>query len=400
MRLLTVLALGFAATWCSGSASAASATPDWPATVAAARGHTVYFNAWAGDEAVNRYIAWAAHEVQRDYGIRLVHVKLNDVAEAVTRILAEHAVHRDAGGSVDLLWINGENFATLKQANLLHGPWTQQLPDVALLNTRRDASLLRDFTLPTAGYELPWGTSRFTFFYDSAAVPVPPTTPAALLTWIRAHPGRFTYPQPPQFHGTSFLIQLLLALTSNHRQFEQPVGADFDAVTAPLWQWLDAAHPFMWRKGRNFPVSGPAQRRLMGDGEVDWAMGFNGSEASRAIASGELPPTVRAMRFSAGALANSHFLAIPYNASQKAAAMVVANFLISPAAQLRKADETYWGDATVLALEALPSAERARFAALKRGPATPPDSGPVLEEPHPSWSTALERGWALRYRAP
>ncbi len=39
------------------------------------------------------------------------------------------------------------------------------------------------------------------------------TSAAALLAWSKAHPGRFTYPKPPQFHGSSFLKQILLELT-------------------------------------------------------------------------------------------------------------------------------------------------------------------------------------------
>ena len=155
----------------------------------------------------------------------------------------------------------------------------------------------------------------------------------------------------------------------------------------------------MWRQGRSFPASGPAQRRLLGDGEVDWAVAFNSAEASRSIASGEFPASVRSLRFRAGALANSHFLAIPYNARAIAGAKAVANFLLSPEAQARKSDESRWGDATVIAVEKLPPDERARFARLKRGPATLPASGGVIAEPHASWTLRLERVWSERYRA-
>lgn len=371
---------------------------NWQRVLREARGQQVYFNAWAGDEAVNRYIAWAAGEVRRLHGIALTHVRVNDPGESVARVLAERQAGRNTDGSVDLLWINGENFAALRRENLLYGPWADDIPNARWIDREGNPTIVRDFTVPTEGYELAWGNSRFTFFYDSAVVARPPTDPATLLDWIRAHPGRFTYPQPPQFHGTSFLKQLLLAMHAQRAPFQQPVADNFDALSEPLWRWLDAAHPQLWRRGRVFPASGPAQRRLLSDGEVDWAMGFNSAEASRAIASGEFPPTIRSLRLSAGALSNSHFVAIPVNARARAAAMVVGNFLVSPAAQARKADERWWGDATVLAVGRLPPAERARFASLKPGPATLPASGPVLDEPHPSWMIALEREWARRYR--
>jgi putative thiamine transport system substrate-binding protein len=370
-----------------------------------ARGTAVYFNAWAGDEAINRYIAWAGAEISRRYGVTLVHVKVADVAEAVTRILSERVAGRLRGGSVDLLWLNGENFAALRNADLLYGPWADRVPNARLIDTRGNPTTVVDFTVPTGGYELAWGSARFTLFYDSAAVAVLPRDPGSLLAWIRAHPGRFTYPRPPNFLGTSFLEQLLLLLVSDTGRLQRPVGRDFAAVTRPLWAWLDAAQPSMWRRGHLFPPSGPAQRELLAVGEVDWAVAFNPLEGRRAIARHELPDTVRAMGFSGGALTNSHFLAIPANANNPDGAMLVANFLLSAHAQAVKADVFVWGDPTVLDLNALLPSQRRWFdersfkeqsadeqwAASRRPPA------PIVSEPHPSWSVALERDWIARY---
>lgn len=372
---------------------------EWAAIMTHARGQIVYFNAWGGDASINRYLDWAAHEIERRHGVRLVHVKVVDIAEAVMRIQAERTAGRERQGSVDLLWINGENFAMLRSRGLLFGPWSDQLPNSALIDLSGNPTTGIDFTLPTAGYEVAWGTSRFTLFYEATAVAAPPDTPAALLAWIEAHPGRFTYPRPPAFLGTSFLKQLLLALLADPGPLQAPVGADFEKITAPLWSWLDRAHSSAWRKGRVFPVTGPDQRRLLGDGEIDWAMSFNPAEANRAIRSGELPVSTRALHFRAGVLANSHFLAIPYNASATEGARVVANFLLSPEAQLRKADEAHWGDPTVLAIDRMEPVIRERFARLSTGPALPPPPGRLLAEPHPSWTAALESAWANRYGA-
>ena len=61
----------------------------------------------AGDR---RHIAWAGDELGKRFGVGLAHVKLTDTSEAVARVVAEKAAGRDSGGSVDLIWINGENF--------------------------------------------------------------------------------------------------------------------------------------------------------------------------------------------------------------------------------------------------------------------------------------------------
>ena len=91
-------------------------------------------------------------------------------------------------------------------------------------------------------------------------------------------------------------------------------------------------------------------KQLLADGEVDIIFAFNPSEASSAIAAGELPDTVRSFTFPGGTLANTHFVAIPYNAAAKAGALVLADFLLSPEAQARKQDPKVWGDPTVLAM--------------------------------------------------
>ncbi|ANO52720.1 ABC transporter substrate-binding protein [Woeseia oceani] len=370
---------------------------DWDAVVAEAAGQTVYFNAWGGDLAINRYIEWTAEQVRAKYAVELRHVRVTDIAESVTRIMAERSAGRNDGGSVDLLWINGENFAALKRAGLLYGPWATQVPSAAVINWQNNPTTLTDGSLATDGFELPWGTAALTFFFDRERVNALPRTPAALLAWIERHPGRFSYPQPPSFIGSAFLKQMLLALSDNPDRFSAPVGNDFDEQTAPLWQWLDRAHASMWRSGRLFPQSGPAQRDLLAVGELDWMLSYNPAEASRAIRQGELHAGIGALYLDAGALANSHFLAIPYNSGATAGARVVANFLASAAAQARKADERHWGDPTILNLNALPAAERAFFERLETGPATPPAAGRYLLEPHPEWATRIEQAWLERY---
>ncbi|MEM9208566.1 MAG: ABC transporter substrate-binding protein, partial [Pseudomonadota bacterium] len=271
-----------------------AAAESWEAVVDAAAGQTVYFNAWGGDLAINQYVEWAADRVREDFGIELRHVRVADIAEAVTRIQAERAAGRDSGGSVDLLWINGENFAALKRAGLLYGPWAESVPNARLIDWESNPTTRVDGSLQTDGYELPWGTASLTLFYDRARVSTVPNTPTALLAWIERHPGRFSYPRPPAFLGTAFLKQLLLGLADDPARLADPVADDFERVTRPLWTWLDRAHPAMWRRGRLFPQSGPAQRDLLAVGELDWMLSYNPAEASRAIQQGELHDSIAA----------------------------------------------------------------------------------------------------------
>ncbi|WAJ28984.1 ABC transporter substrate-binding protein [Antarcticirhabdus aurantiaca] len=381
---------------------AAQATADWQAVLDAARGDTVAFNAWGGSPNINTYLEWANERLQAEYGVTLTHVKLEDTATAVSRILAEKSAGRAEGGAVDLVWINGENFAAMKEAGLLGSPFAADLPNAALLDTA-NPSLSADFTVPTDGLESPWGGAKLVFFADTARTgpaAAMPRSAGALLEWAKANPGLVSYPAPPDFTGTTFLKQVLIELTPDPAVLSRPVQeADFAAATAPLWAFLDALKSVSWRQGRDYPENYAAMKQLLADGELGIIFAFNPAEASSAIASGELPDTVRSFTFEAGTLGNTHFVAIPFNAANREAAMVVANFLLSPEAQARKEDPRIWGDPTVLDMAKLSEADRAAFQAIDRGVATlAPDAlGPVLPEPHPSWVGRLEAEWQARY---
>jgi putative thiamine transport system substrate-binding protein len=385
----------------SAACAAALDPADWPRVLAEARGQTVYFHAWGGEPRINDYMAWAADEVERRFGVGVVHVKVADTAEVVSRVLTEKAAGRHRDGAVDLVWINGENFAAMKREGLLQERgWADRLPNYRFVDVAGKPSVERDFTVPVDGLEAPLGMAKLVFFHDTARVAMPPRSAAALADWVSENPGRFTYPQPPDFIGTTFLKQLLVELAPDRAVLQSAAtDASFDSATAPLFAWLDAAHPNLWRDGRAFPRDYGSVRRLLADGEIDIAFAFNPADASSAIANGELPDTVRSFVFAGGTLGNTHFLAIPFNASAAAGAMVLADFLMSPEAQARKQDPAVWGDPTVLAVDRLPSAERARFAALDLGIATlPPEKlGPTLPEPHPSWVERIEHEWARRY---
>ena len=376
---------------------------DWTAVLDEARGETVYWNAWGGSENINAYIEWAGAELSERYGVKVVHVKLEDTASAVATVVAEKAAGKNDAGTVDLIWINGENFASMKRQGLLFSPgWAEQLPNWRYVDIENKPTIRTDFTVQVEGLESPWGMAKLVFFYDSARTDAAalPTSAQTLLDWAKANPGRFSYPQPPDFIGSSFLKQILSELVADRSVLLEPVvEADFAAVTKPLFDYLDQLHPVMWRSGQAYPQNYPAMKQLLADGELDIIFAFNPAEASSAIANGELPDSVRSFTFPGGTLGNTHFVAIPYNAAAKAGALVLADFLISPEAQVRKQDPKVWGDPTVLAIDKLPADAQASFAALDLGVATlrPDELGPAIDEPHPSWMERLEAEWKRRY---
>jgi putative thiamine transport system substrate-binding protein len=373
------------------------AATDWTALQEKARGRKVFFNAWGGSERTNAYLQWVAQEVGRRHGVALEHVKITDTAEAVKRVRSEKQAQRLTGGSVDMVWINGENFLTLKREGLLFGPFAESLPNYRWVDTEGKPTTRTDFSEPVAGMEAPWGMAQFTFFADRQRVPQAPRSMAALLEFAKAHPGRVSYPRPPNFHGTTFLKQALLEAAADRAPLYRPHTPEaFARLVPPLWAYLDALRPHLWRSGRQYPANAAAIRQMMADGELLVALTFNPNEAANEIAAGRLPATVISWQSERGAVGNTHFLAIPFNASAPEAAQVVINFMLSPEAQARKADIGVWGDPTVLAIERLPAAQRQLFAGALR-PGQVERTAPVLLEPHGSWVEPLEREWLRRY---
>ncbi|MDE1249589.1 ABC transporter substrate-binding protein [Vibrio aestuarianus] len=357
---------------------------EWKQIEQQAKGQTVYFHAWGGSQEINRYLQWADKELQQQYGVTLKHVKVTDIAETTTRLIAEKAAKKDNDGSVDMVWINGENFKSMKDNNLLFGPFVQELPNWKYVD--KTLPIDNDFSEPTEGLEAPWGVGQLVFIHDSATLNNPPHSFAEMLSYAQAFPNRLSYPRPPEFHGTSFLKSLLIELTDNDAALAKPVKqSDFDVITQPLWNYLDQFHKVAWRGGQQFPAGTSETVQLLDDGQLDLAITFNPNAVFSAQANGTLADTTKVYAMEYGALSNIHFLAIPWNATANAGAQVAINFLLSPEAQSRKGDLKVWGDPSVLSSQYL------------TGSAKNTKQFKSVGEPHPSWQSALEKEWLKRY---
>ncbi len=378
----------------------AFASDAWPETLAKAKGQTVYWNAWGGDERTNAFIAWAGKEVKAKYGVSIVQVKLTDTAEAVTRVIAEKAVGKMDKGSVDLIWINGPNFLSMKEKGLLYGPFVGELPNARFLDLSANKPATTDFTVPVEGYESPWRLAKFVFNHDSGRLPSPPKSMKSLLEWAKSHPGRFTHPDVSNFMGATFFKQALIELAPDIKNLQSPVtDANFAAASAPLWAWYDELRPNLWHKGETFPANESIQQQLLDDGEIDISMSFDPASAAAAIAQGQLPETVRTYVFDGGSIGNISFVAIPFNAANKEGAKVVANFLLEPETQAEAQNINILGSFSVLDQSKLDASQKALFSSLPSSPALPDTQalGATLLEPHPSWMTRLSEEWARRY---
>ncbi|GAB5491974.1 MAG: ABC transporter substrate-binding protein [Phototrophicaceae bacterium] len=309
---------------------------SWEDVLAAAEGQTVNWYMWGGSDAINDYVDTVYGEpLLEEYGITLNRVPLADTADAVNQVLseAEAGVEGD-DGSIDLIWINGENFFTLQQAELLYGPWSETIPNSTLVNWDNPAMNL-DFGNPVNGFESPWYGTQFHYIYDSARMEEEdlPRSYAELGTWIEENPGRFTYlaPGPGAFQGTRFVKQVLFEISGGQEQWVGDFNQELYDEWAPvLWETLNGWEENLWRNGETYPANVNELNELFANGEIDFTLTQAIAGAGPDIAAGLIPPTSRAFAFDANMIGDFNYVAIPFNAPNKAAAMVLANLILRP----------------------------------------------------------------------
>ena len=392
--LLAVVAL--AACGGAGDANAPSGE-DRPFSelVKQARGTEVNFALYGGDEAINTYIDdYVIPQVEERHGIKLTRTPLGDTADAVNKLLNEKQAGKGEG-TIDLVWINGENFATGADAGLWFGPWAEGLPNAKYIDWE-SPSINRDFGYPVEGREAPWGKAQFVMIYDSEKVDNPPKTMDELRAWTEENPGRFSYPAPPDFTGNAFVEQAFYDVTGQVDPYQKPFDEEvFDEESPKLYDFLGDIEPNLWRGGETYPETSAKLDELYQNGETWLTMSYNPQLAQRQVDNGLFPERTRSYVLDGGTLNNTHYLAIPSNGPNKAGAQVVANFLESPAAQREKQDPQGWGDLTALSLDRLPGGVRGEFAE-PEGAATLPTrelQENRLPEARTEWLLRLEEGW-------
>jgi len=335
---------------------------SWDEVVSAARGTRVYMKMWTGDSFINRYMkGYVTRELRERYDIDL-NVVSGQGSQIVTSLMTELEAGAATSAS-DLVWINGETFYQLRQLDALYGPFVDRLPNSTYVDFG-NRFIGRDFQQDIDGYESPWGNVQFVMIYDSARVASPPTNRVELARWVRGHPGRFTFDS--SFTGMTFLKGLLIAFAGGPGELSGPFNEGaYTRASEKLWTYLESLRPYFWKHGETYPSSVARLHQLFLNGEVDFSMSNNDAEVENKVLQGLFPSTVRAYIMDEGSIQNSHYVGIPRLSGNKAGALVVANFLLSSDAQLKKSDPSVWGDGTVLDLSSLPDTMQSAFRAVR-----------------------------------
>lgn len=396
LALLLAFTLLFSFNGCgqeqSGTQELDLSSAEWDEIVEAARGTTVTFYGWGGDENRNNWLnTTVADYVKEHYDIALEVVGM-DINDILSKLSGEKQAGSETG-SIDMIWINGENFYSAKDNGLLYGPFTGQLPNMEAYIDLQDPETLNDFCMPIEGYEAPYAKAQMVFFNDSAVTPEAPASAEELLEFCKKYPGKVTYPALPDFTGSAFVRNIIYELCG-WEQF-QDMEADYDTVKAaiePALDYLRELNPYLWNEGKTFPESSTTVDAMFADGELVMNMSYGPFSVATGIAGGTYTDTTRTFVFDNGTIGNTNYMAIAFNSPNKAGAMVVINAILSAELQLTQYEQLR--ELPVVSADKLSAEEQAAFDAVDLGkgvlsqaellkhrlPEMPADLVPVIEE--------------------
>ncbi|KIL48744.1 ABC transporter substrate-binding protein [Jeotgalibacillus campisalis] len=371
---LTQSILILALAGCTGQPPASNSSEQteqqtWEEIRQTAAGETVRMYMWGGDEGINQYMdEWVKPRLKEEYDVTLERIPLN-----TNEIIQKLETEKRAGqqdGTIDLIWMNGENFKRAKESSLLHGPFTEQIPNYQSYYDTESLDFTYDFGTETEGFEAPWGKVQFVFHYDSSKISNPPSTLEELQKWTRENPGKFTYPAAGDFTGDAFIRHVLYGKASSLEQLlDEPFSMNLiEEESEDVWRYLNEMEPDLWRSGETYPSSLTELDRLYSQGEIWMTMGYNEARAEVLVEDGIFPETTESFILEEpGSIGNTHFLSIPFNSPNKEAAMAAIDFMLAPDAQSAKLSPEYWGENTPIDLTALSSEQKEPFEKIDRG---------------------------------
>ncbi len=356
--LIIILAL-FTFTSCKSNDSSNKAEDiSYEKALESSKGTTVNFYGFGGDEAFNKWVDnTLAKEVKEKYNITLKRVPMN-IEDILNKLIGEK--QGNSKGTIDLVWINGENFYSAKKANLLYGPYVDKLPNFEKYIDTKSSDATTDFGYPIEGYESPYGKAQLVMVYDSDVVKNIPKNTTDLLNLCKENPGKYTYPAPPDFTGSVFVRNVIYDILGPDIFKNLPNDKEkIKEAIKPALDYLVSLKPYLWNEGKTYPSTLAQLNNMFADKEVIGTISYNPNSIEVKKELGEYPKSAVSSIFEKGTIGNTHFVAIPFNAENKNGAMVVANEILTPKMQITKYDPKVLGDLPVLDTSKLSDDEKA-----------------------------------------
>ena len=240
----------------------------------------------------------------------------------------------DTSGTMDMIWINGENFKTARENNFLMADYNWKLPNLQSHMNLAAESLKADFGYPIKGQEVPYGEAQLILYNDSALTEEMPASAEEFKAFVQKYPGKVTYPALPDFTGSAFVRNIIYDIVG-YEQFMTMAEdkATVKAAIQPALDYLVELNPYLWNEGKTFPSSSTQMENMFADKEIYFGMSYGAYSVAVNIENQKFSETTRSFMFDKGMIGNTNYIAIAKNAPNKIGALIAINEMISPEVQ-------------------------------------------------------------------
>jgi putative spermidine/putrescine transport system substrate-binding protein len=199
-------------------------------------------------------------------------------------------------------------------------------PNVKLV----DQSLLT----PVKGAAIPYRGSSVVLAYDSTNVASPPKTLSALIAWIKAHPGKFTYNTPNSGGSGYSFAETVVDSTLSQSTITQMVQGYPTQLESQWKQGLDLLHSLNGSIYQGaYPTGNQAILDLLAKGQI-WMAPVWSDQSLTALRTGALPKTIKLTQVASPSFTGgAAYLGVPKTAKNKVDVYKFVNYVLSPAAQ-------------------------------------------------------------------
>lgn len=306
-----------------------------------ARGQEVTFYGFGGDDQANKWVDQVVTPaMKKKYNIKVKRVPMD-----IDNILAKLVSTKEAGkqGNVDVIWINGENFATAKKEGLLYGPFAKKVPSFTNLMNVNGHYSKYDFGTPIKGYEVPYGVAQLTFFGRKSDFPNGyPVDTQQLFAYAKANPGKLTYTAPPEFTGSAFVRNVICNVVGFDKVNNAPATKEgmYKAIKPGL-DYLIKLKPYLWKEGRTYPTTTAQLDSMYAAHQINLDYSYSPNHGATERAEHRFNNDTEPFFFQKGNIADENYLAIADSSQHKNAALLLINEMTSESAQMKKTEAKY-----------------------------------------------------------
>lgn len=311
------------------------------------------------DESDEEFVTW----LEEDFADRLkadYNVTLKVIAQSMTKTfekLAEEKRLEVQSSIYDLIFLQGDSFLKAKENDYLYGPFTEQVPNFLAYLNSRDVEMIYDEGTPIGGLEVPFARTQLYLIYDENYFYDIPETNEDLVNLMMSFKGQFTYPDPRTSpEGEAFIISMMLPYLDVEKVNTGAYSeAEILEAVTPALETLKRLKSYQYDGGNSFPSSIDALDGLYKNGELVFSMSLENNYATDQLRAYEYPEESNVFVIPGGSTGYTDYVGITKNASNKSAALVVINALLSPEGQAEIYDPKYVGKLPVYDMVETPS---------------------------------------------